>query len=319
MIGSISGLLLISAAILVAVILFAARKDLTSDSSKPSDFTSVFKNRPKRPVSVRGERVPDEVFTVVIDSDEELNSSSEEESDDEDDVPSSRENTQRSLRNPMIPKLSLPKRKLTPYAKASTDSDDDEFNDREIDDLLNGDEDESELPSKFSSDDYIDEAVSNEKDPLSQIHTDPNVSYFQPTARLLSKIGKKISTSQSALTHRLGNIMGLALDEIPKNDGPESPMTPESQQQKNFKLSLPDHSENDSEENLQTRTRNNSIFARLSLSFAPQGSAPDSARLKNEKDGSLEEIQLDSASPLRRQKKHSKLIEPADSDDERED
>jgi len=202
----------------------------------------------------------------------------------------------------LIPKLSLPTRKGAQYYKApDIDSDEDGFGDRDnqIDDLLN-DDDESELPSKFSSDDYIDEAVSNEKDFLTQIPSDPNVSYFQPTARLLSKIGRKISVSKSALTHRLGNMIGLKVEKIDeKPNSSENPLT---------SLSLP---EGDLEENLQTRIRNNPLFAkRVSLAFAPIAS-------NNDKVNKLEKVSLDSI-PLKR-KKHSKLIESVESDNSDEE
>jgi len=334
-IGSFSGLLLLSAAILIAVMLFAARKDLLSDSqsqSRDADFTEVFQRKVKRPTSVRGEKVPDEVLTVVIDSDDDLYSSSEDDQSDDDDdsrESSSREPSHRLARGPLIPKLSLPKRKSASVYKPTHDSDDEDFADidSQLEALMNGDddedEDESELPSKFSNDDYIDEAVSNEKDPLSQIPADTNVSYFQPTARLLSKIGKKLSVSQSALTNRLGNIIGLKADNIsePASNPSSQPSTtptvnfsPEVTSKSILKLSLPPLVP---EETIQTRTRNNSLFARLSLSFAPVANQ-DSNELNDDKDSNLEEIALDAA-PLNRRKKHSKLIEAEESDNSASD
>jgi hypothetical protein len=311
-IGLLSGILILSAAILVAVLLFVSKKDMSSFPILPSFFSKEFENKLKRPVAVYGERVPNEVLTVVIDSDEELNSSSDEDNDNDDDEESDSESSstelsQRGFKAPKIPKLSLPTRKGNQYYNApNTDSDEDDFkDDKEIDDLLNDDDDdESVLPSKFSSDDYINEAVSNEKDVFTQIPSDPDVSYFHPTARLLTKIGRKISVSQSALTHRLGNMIGLKVEtydteEDPKDSSSEPLSTsahlPANEPvQNNFKLSLPQAVP---DEILQTRTRN-SLFARLSLTLAP---------LLSSRDDKPEENQQDSNSNLRRAKERSKL------------
>jgi len=270
----------------------------------------------------------------VIDSDEDQTTSSDE---DEDEFSSnSRESSYRaSSKVSAVPKLSLPPRKGTPYKQsrfALSDDDDYEF-DQDEDLIGSGDEDIDELPSTFETDDYIDEAVANEKDPIN-VNPEPNPhSFIEPTQKFLNKIGRRFSVSQSVLTSRISNLMQRYSDEAPESptDTDQNQIGEETLDSKSIaspvtvaplKLSLaqPSNLERTTDHSPpQIRTRQG-LLSRISQAFAPalgSSSGAEPVRLKDS--DSMVEVNLNSNRSAAEKSRLTKDDEPHDSDDDHPD
>jgi hypothetical protein len=344
----ISLMILVVAASLVGAAYFYSRKDKVSSSEQEAlsskstqnpanKMVNLLKGRLNRPTTVDAERLPDDVLTVVIDSSDEDSSSSDEE--EEFDGESSRESSYRAPSNvnsPAVPKLSIPQRKGTPYKQSrfalSEDDDDDDFNPE--DDILGDDDEVSELPSTFSTDDYIDEAVANEKDPIN-VNPDGS-SFIEPTQKFLSKIGRRFSVSQSALSSRFNNLTNrwsmppvdaLNLDGA-NNNAPESSDGVDSSDT-NIKqapatvaplrlYNMAPAPEGQTHEGSppQMRTRNQGLFSRISQAFSNLAISPEPVRLRDP--DSMEEVALDSNRPRSAKSKLVDGEEPKEDEDEAE-